>query len=94
MQEKLNQIRNAIDAVDNQLVPLLAERIELALEASHYKKTITEIRGCDRVKVVLESVANRARKADGNVDAIVEIYAFIIQKLTDMQLQEKGMLQK
>ncbi|WP_182282875.1 chorismate mutase [Comamonas testosteroni] len=94
MQRKLNEIRNSIDAIDDQVVPLLAKRIGLALEASRYKHTVAEVRGCNRVKIVLDSVAERARKVDGNVDAIVDIYAFIIQKLTEMQLQEKGMIQK
>lgn len=94
MQEKLNQIRNTIDAIDDQIVPLLAKRIGLALEASRYKHTIEEVRGCDRVKLVLSSVAERARNADGNIEVIVDIYAFIIQKLTDLQLQEKGMVKE
>lgn len=94
MQEKLNQIRNDIDAIDDQIVPLLAKRIGLALEASRYKHTVAEVQSCDRVKMVLGSVAERTRKVDGNADAIVDIYSFIIQKLTEMQLQEKGLIEK
>lgn len=94
MKEELTHIRNAIDAIDDQIVPLLARRIGLALEASRYKHSIEEVRGCDRVKLVLNSVAERARRSDGNTEVIVEIYAFIIQKLTDLQLQEKGMIEE
>lgn len=91
MQEKLAAIRSAIDTLDDQIVPLLAKRIDLAMEASRHKRTAEEVRGCDRVQKVLDSVAARARRADGHVDAIVEIYAHVIQTLTHMQLRSKGM---
>ena len=94
MQKNLTTIRAEIDAIDDQIVPLLAKRISLASEASRYKHTAEEVRGCDRVKQVLDSVAIRAQKANGNVDTIVGIYAFVIQTLTELQLREKGMAER
>lgn len=94
MQEKLEAIRGAIDTIDDQLVPLLAKRIDLAMDASRHKRTAEEVRGCDRVQKVLDSVAIRARQANGNVDAIVGIYAHVIQTLTDLQLRDKGMAER
>ena len=91
MQEQLIEIRRVIDTIDDQVVPLLARRIDLALEAARYKHTAEEVSGCDRVQKVLDSVAVRARHANGNVYVIVGIYAFVIQALTDLQLREKGM---
>lgn len=94
MPNELSKIRIAIDAIDDQIVPLLAKRIDLAMEASRHKHTIQEVRGCDRVQEVLKAVATRACQADGNVDAIVNIYANVIQVLTGLQLREKGMAEK
>lgn len=94
MQERLAILRGAIDALDDQIVPLLAKRIDLAMEASRHKRTAEEVRSCDRVQQVLDSVAARARQTDGNVDAIVRIYAHVIQTLTDLQLRSKGMAEQ
>ncbi|PCE30206.1 chorismate mutase [Burkholderia ubonensis] len=89
--EQLADIRRQIDGIDDQIVPLLAKRISLALEASRYKHSVDEIRGCDRVQQVLDAVAARVRQADGDVDTIVAIYRFIIEALTELQLREKGL---
>jgi len=89
--EELVDIRRRIDIVDDQIVPLLAQRIELALKASRYKHTAEEVRGCDRVAYVLDAVAVRAHDADGDVKTIRAIYECIIRELTNMQLREKGM---
>lgn len=94
MLERLRTIRGAIDALDDQIVPLLARRIDLAMETSRYKRTTDEIRGCQRVKQVLDSVATRARQSKGNVDAIVDIYAHMIDTLTDLQLRSKAMAER
>jgi isochorismate pyruvate lyase len=89
--QELAGIRSRIDQIDDQLVPLLSQRIALALQASRYKNTVEEVRGCDRVRQVLDAVASRAVGAGGDADTVVEIYRFIIEKLTTLQLREKGM---
>ena len=58
--EQLADIRRQIDGIDDQIVPLLAKRIALALEASKHKHTVEEIRGCNRVQQVLDAAAVRA----------------------------------
>lgn len=89
-QDLLN-IRLQIDQIDDQLVPLLSKRISLALLASRHKSTADEVRGCDRVQQVLESVSRRAERAGGDVETVVEIYRAIIERLTTLQLRVKRM---
>ncbi|KVM61293.1 hypothetical protein WJ58_05235 [Burkholderia ubonensis] len=84
-------IRRQIDSIDDQIVPLLAKRITLALEASKYKHTVEEIRGCDRVQQVLDAAATRARRVEGDADTIVAIYRAIIRALTELQMRNKGL---
>lgn len=62
---ELNAIRECIDIIDDQLVTLLVKRIDLALQASQFKRTEEEVLGCDRVKQVLDKAALRAEKAGG-----------------------------
>lgn len=91
MSEELAAIRQQIDQIDDQLVPLLGRRIELALSASAFKRTADEVRGCDRVLEVLDKVADRARRAHADEVTIVEIYRHLIQTLTALQLRAKGL---
>lgn len=87
--EELQAIRKHIDLVDDQLVPLLVQRIDLALQASLYKRTEEEIRGCDRVRLVLDKAAARADKAGGHTETVVAIYRNIVHELTELQLRTR-----
>jgi isochorismate pyruvate lyase len=87
----LDTIRTRIDLIDDQIVPLLVQRIDLALEASRYKRSEEEVRGCDRVRQVLDKAEGRAAKAGGHTDTVVAIYRHLIHELTELQLRAKGM---
>ncbi|MDJ0946576.1 MAG: chorismate mutase [Kiloniellales bacterium] len=87
---ELTEIRNKIDELDYQIVSLLVERIELALRASDYKSTSEEIRGADRVQMVLNNVGEMASGAGGHKETVKNIYRVIISELTDLQFRKKG----
>ncbi|WP_349360642.1 chorismate mutase [Stappia sp.] len=87
---ELAEIRQRIDALDDMIVPLLVERTGLALRASDYKTTTEEIKGADRVRMVLDKVGVRAANAGGHEEVIQKIYTTIIAELTDLQLRKKG----
>lgn len=88
---ELALIRQHIDRVDDQLVPLLVQRIGLALQASRFKRTEEEVRGCDRVRQVLDKTALRAEKSGGHTETVVAIYRHIVYELTELQLRNKTM---
>ena len=88
MNNTLAEIRENIDKIDDQLVELLALRIYYALEALKYKKNEAEIRGCDRVQIVLDKVKQKALAKDAPSDTIVNIYKAIISELTELQLKK------
>jgi len=87
--EELQTIRQHIDRVDDQLVPLLVQRIDLALQASRHKRTEEEVRGCDRVRIVLDKAAVRATNAGGHAETVVAIYRNIVHELTELQLRTR-----
>lgn len=88
---ELAAIRQQIDSVDDQLVPLLVQRIGLALQASRFKRTEEEVRGCDRVGQVLDKAALRAQKSGGHTETVVAIYRHIVHELTELQLRNRAM---
>ncbi|WP_269584435.1 chorismate mutase [Roseibium sp. Sym1] len=87
---ELTEIRENIDRLDDRIVPLLVERIDLALRASDYKNTVQEVKGADRVRAVLDKVARRAENAGGHEDVVRKIYSAVITELTELQLRKKG----
>ena len=86
---ELQEIRKKIDALDDDLVQLLVKRIRLAMRASDYKHTAEDVKGCDRVQIVLDSVGKRATQAGGYEETVQNIYRTIISELTDLQLKKK-----
>ncbi|MCD8262602.1 MAG: chorismate mutase [Bacteroides sp.] len=81
----LADIRNQIDQLDKELVSLLVQRTNLALEAYKCKQKNTEsVQGADRVKIVLDKVRALARENGENEEVIARIYEAIIKELTDL----------
>ncbi len=87
MKERINEKRNEIDALDKVIVEALVKRINCVLDVVKYKTNEEEVRGCDRVQIVLDKVRRLATEYGGNEDIIVEIYKTIIDILTGMQLK-------
>jgi chorismate mutase len=87
MDNKINEIRQEIDKMDSIIVDALVKRIDCVLEVVKYKKNEEEVRGCDRVKIVLDKVKNLAKSSGGHEDIVADIYQQIINILTNMQLK-------
>ncbi|QNU66259.1 chorismate mutase [Ruminiclostridium herbifermentans] len=87
MKEEIEKVRAEIDKIDNVIVESLVKRIDCVLKIVEYKTSEEEVIGCDRVKIVLDKVRNKAVQAGGHEELIVEIYKNIIKVITDMQLE-------
>lgn len=85
--DRKEEIRAEIDKIDKVVVESLVKRINYVLEILKYKKNEEEIKGCDRVQIVLDKVGKLAVEADGNEEIIIKIYRHIIDILTEMQLE-------
>lgn len=77
----LPKFRNEIDAIDDQIVDLLARRFAVAGEVAAYKaKSGVAVRLEDRIAEVLERNARRATKNGAEAEAIRAIYKTIIDE--------------
>jgi len=91
--EDLDSLRKKIDMIDEKIVVLLIQRMNIALSISDIKENnIVSIQSKDRVSIVLERVARIATENNGDDNFIREIYSLIIEKLTMMQLNKKGLI--
>lgn len=88
----LEELREEIDNIDNQLVRLLTDRMYIALNIADMKAdNIDEVVASDRVKIVTDRVAGIARSIQSNEVFIRSVYGTIIKELTRMQLHKKGL---
>jgi isochorismate pyruvate lyase len=81
--------RKQIDALDEQIIDLLAQRTRLVQQLMVLKKgqDDTSIRSCDRVRLVLEKVRKLAESKGMPPEIAVSTYSTLIQELTEMQIR-------
>ena len=78
MSSSLGAIRDHIDAVDSELVKLLATRLTLVVAAAGYKSDLASVADPIRVNRVLEGVRSQAARCGADLDAVDAIFRIII----------------
>ncbi|MBM0205825.1 chorismate mutase [Micromonospora sp. NPDC051227] len=84
----LTEIRAGIDALDRELVGLLARREALVRQAAPLKSDGQAVRAPDRVAQVVARVRTLASEAGADPDLIERIYRGMIQAFIDMETDE------
>lgn len=84
----LDQIRTEIDAVDADLVGLLARREGLVRRAAPLKRDAQAVQAPDRVAQVIGRARERAVAAGANPDVVERIYRAMVQAFIDLELAE------
>lgn len=86
----LEEVRSSIDAVDRQVVKLLAERRGYVLQAARFKKTGDDVRAPARVEQVIAKVRGLA-EAEGLEPELVEaVYRELIAGFVRLELAAHG----
>ena len=76
----LSVFRGKIDAIDDEIVQLLARRFGIAAQVAAFKQANgIAVRLEDRIEEVLDRVADKARKNGAQADAVRAIYQTIIE---------------
>ena len=84
----LEEIRAAIDAVDAELVRLLARRESLVRRAAPLKRDAPAVRAPDRVEQVIAQARAQAVTAGADPEVVERIYRAMVQAFIDMELAE------
>ncbi len=76
----LSVFRSEIDAIDDEIVKLLAERFGVVKQVAAFKKVRgIAVRLDDRINEVLDRVGEKARKNGAEAEAVRAIYQTIIE---------------
>ena len=88
MTQDLTQFRERIDALDDQIVALLAERLGICAEVGHYKaeRGIAVLQP-DRIVAVKERNAERGEAAGLRPDFVRALYGLIIDEACALETE-------
>ncbi len=78
--ENLQDVRNHIDALDEQIIPLLCERIQYITQAAQFKDSVADTRRFGRIEAILARAKAYARILDADEDYIEAVYRFLIDE--------------
>ncbi|MEU2954459.1 chorismate mutase [Streptomyces xanthochromogenes] len=85
--ERIDELRLSVDALDRQIVALLAQRTVVVRELTAFKKDEETVRSPGRVAQVIEKVRGLAVE-EGMPPGIAEsVYRTLITELTDLQME-------
>ncbi|MFD7337588.1 chorismate mutase [Streptomyces violascens] len=84
--ERIDELRVSIDALDRQIIALLAQRTAVVRELTEFKNDEETVRSPGRVAQVIEKV-RRFAADEGMPPGIAEsVYRTLITELTDLQM--------
>lgn len=78
--EDLQDIRNHIDALDEQIIPLLCERIQYITQAAQFKDSAADTRRFGRIEAIVTRAKAYAAVLGANEDYIESVYRHLIDE--------------
>jgi len=86
--KNLEDIRNNIDKIDEEIVYLIAKRSSLVHHTVDFKNSIEEITSNDRIDSVIQQVRKQAISKDLSPNLINDVYNLIIKEMIDIEIKE------
>ena len=86
--ENLEQVRENIDRIDNEIIKLIAERGTYVVQASAFKKDEEGVKDTGRVEKVISKVRAKAEEYGANPDMVEALYREMISRVVSMEMKE------
>jgi isochorismate pyruvate lyase len=91
----LDEARQEIDKVDEEIVKLIALRNNYIKQIAHFKTSVEEVKAEDRIEDVISRVRQQAIELDLNPNLINDLYIRMIDGMVESEIAEfqnaKGM---
>jgi chorismate mutase len=85
---KLKDVRNAIDKLDDKILPLMVKRSQLVENALELKKLKSQIRDPKRIKNILDKIEKNSEKFDVNKKLLRSIWESMIECYIEFENKE------
>ncbi|MFW2014274.1 chorismate mutase [Acinetobacter bereziniae] len=86
--ESLEQVRDRIDHLDQELIELISARQYYVDQAVRFKRTAEDVQSPERVQQVINKVRQKAIDVGTNPDLIEMLYREMIQHFIQRELKE------
>ena len=86
--ESLEQVRENIDRIDNEIIKLIAERGTYVVQASAFKKDKESVKDTGRVEKVIAKVREKAEEYGADPDMVEALYREMISRFIGMEMNE------
>lgn len=86
--QSLEELRNCIDAIDDQIVEFIAARNAYVKQAAKFKHSIDEIKGKERMEAVMDRVRMRAMEFGVSPNLLTKLYTIMIDEMVEAEISE------
>ena len=84
----IEEVRNNINNIDEQIVKLIALRGEFVKQAARFKKDCDDVKAPKRVEEVINKVKNIAQLNGANEEVVENIYRTMIDSFIKAEMKE------
>ncbi|MBQ3782918.1 MAG: chorismate mutase [Lachnospiraceae bacterium] len=86
--KNLEEVRENIDRIDDEIIQLIAERGTYVIQASNFKKDEEGVKDTARVEKVIQKVRAKAQEYGVNQDMVEALYREMISRFVNMEMKE------
>ena len=84
----LKDVRNAIDKLDDKILPLMIKRSQLVENALELKKLKSQIRDPKRIKIILDKIEKNSENSEVDKKLLSNIWRSMIECYIDFEKNE------
>lgn len=86
--KNLDEVRENIDKIDNQIIKLIAERGLFVKQASKFKKDSEDVKAPERVEKIIIKVRGLATEYGASPDMVEKLYREMIAGFIKLEMNE------
>ena len=84
----IDEVRNNINNIDEQIVKLIAQRSEFVKQAAKFKKDSDDVKAPERVEEVINKVKDLAKSTSANEEILENVYRTMINSFIKAEMKE------
>jgi len=86
--QDLQQVRQEIDRIDDEIIKKIAERTHYVLQASKFKKSEEGVKAPARVEQVIQKVRTKAETYGAPPDLVEAVYREMISQFINLEMDK------
>ncbi len=84
----LQEVRDEIDRVDDNLVELISQRSYLIRQAAGFKNSVDEVKAQDRIDDIMQRVRKRGIELNINPNMLSDLFKIMIDEMVETEISE------